>query len=145
MRNEEDKTTYPPFESPGFAREGAEPRTNKLGSTLVDTFHPMIDRYGFDTRHCAPGDGWEQYDTSQDASYYGVWVRLATRETVTYAEGDVTHVQAPTVEAFRAELAAMEAFYGAPPPWAKVIDTETGTITHYIAARPGTELLGGGE
>ena len=141
MPIEEEKTTYPPFKSPGYAREGDEPRTSKHGAALVDTFHSMIDRYGFDVRHCAPGDGWEQYDTSQDAWYYGVWVRLATRESVCYCEGDITHSQSPTDEVFRAELAAMEEFHGDPPPWAKVIDTETGQITHYIATRPGAELL----
>ena len=146
MPSKEETPTHPPFTSPGVAVGGfasPEPSTNDLGSTLRRTFHPMTERYAFDGCHCRPGDGWEQYDTDQDASYFGVWVRLATRETVTYAEGDITHVQAPDVETFRAELAAMAEFYGDPPPWAKAIDTDTGQVTHYPATRPGAELLEG--
>lgn len=136
-----------PFESPGYTREGEDPYTNSRGCTVTRTALPGYDRYQFDMGHCASEDGWEQYDTDQDAWYFGVWVRLSTRETVTYAEGDITHVSAPTDEAFAAELAVMAEFYGDPPPAFKVI-TGDGQLVAVTGARPGedgpsgTELLG---
>lgn len=122
------------FVSPGFPRsEDEASETNQQGCTVVRTFHPEIDRYVFDGGVCSD---WEQYDTDQDASYFGVWVRIATRETVTYAEGDITHVTAPTEEAFKAELASMAAFYGDPPPAFRVI-TGAGELIEVTGARPG--------
>lgn len=126
-----------PFNSPGFARPGSAPETNSNGCVVTRTFHPSIDRYVFDFNRCDSSDGWECYDSDQDASYFGTWVRMETRETVTYAEGDITHVQAPTEEAFRAELASMAEFYGSPPPAFKVITAEG--VTEVYAARPGEE------
>jgi len=140
-------STPTPFRSPGFSRPGEEkPETNKNGCTVVRTFHSMLDRYVFDWKLCTPEHGWEQYDTREDASYFGTWVRLSTRETVTYAEGDITHVRAPTDEAFAAELASMAEFYGEPPPAFRLI-TGDGQLVEVTGARPGedgpsgTELL----
>lgn len=126
--------TSAPFQSPGFTRpEDETPETNDHGCTVVRTFHPEMDRYVFDGGICSD---WEQYDTDQDASYFGVWVRLSTREIVTYAEGDITHVTAPTEEIFRAELASMAAFYGEPPPAFRII-TGAGELVEVTGARPG--------
>lgn len=133
-----------PFKSPGYTREGDEPRTNRNGCTVTCTALPGYDRYQFDMTHCAAEDGWEQYDTDQDAWYFGVWVRLSTRETVTYAEGDITHVSAPTDEAFAAELASMADFYGDPPPAFKVI-TGDGQLVAVTGARPGEDGPSGSE
>lgn len=137
-------TTHPkPFQSPGFSR-GDEPYTNKNGCTVTCTFHPEYDRYQFDMGHCASEDGWEQYDTDQDAWYFGVWVRLSTRETVTYAEGDITHVVAPTDEAFKAELAGMAEFYGNPPPAFRMVLGD-GQLVEVTGARPGEDGPSGQE
>ena len=135
---------HKPFTSPGFARPGDEPYTNSNGCVVTNSFHPCIDRYVFDFKRCDGGDGWEPYDTDQDASYFGVWVRLETRETVTYAEGDITHVQAPNEEAFKAELASMAEFYGDPPPAFRMI-TSDGQIIEAVGARPGEEGDSGAE
>lgn len=139
--------TPKPFTSPGFTRHGEEgPETNANGCAIVRTFHPECDRYKFDFGRCGSEDGWEQYDTDQDAWYFGVWVRRSTRETVCYAEGDITHVTAPTDEAFAAEMASMAEFHGPPPPAFRVI-TGDGTLIEVTGARPGepgpsgTELL----
>jgi len=138
-------TNPKPFQSPGFPRsEDEKPETNKNGCAIVRTFHPMIDRYRFDGRSCASADGWEQYDTREDASYFGVWVRLSTRETVTYAEGDITHVAAPTDEAFAAELASMADFYGEPPPAFRMIMGD-GQLVEVTGARPGEDGASGTE
>ena len=89
-------------------------------------------RYHFDTGRCAD---WNQYDTSQDAWYFGIWVDVSGRTILTYAEGDVTVVECPTVESFAAELSHMAEFYGDPPPAFVGIDSD-GTVTHYFDARP---------
>lgn len=92
------------------------------------------DRYAYDFRILK--DGWQQYDTDQDASYFGCWVHLERRITLCYAEGDRIVVQCPTLESFRAELADMERFYGPAPYAFKVFDSEARTVTEIYCARP---------
>jgi hypothetical protein len=96
------------------------------------------DRYFYDFE--ALGAGWKQYDTKQDASYFGVWVNVEERKTFTYAEGDRTLVVCPTLDSFKAELADAERFYGPPPPMARAIDME-GRITEYYDVRPTAEAV----
>ncbi len=69
------------------------------------------DRYGFDVRLKAD-DGWQQYDTDQDAWYFGCWVNPVSFQTVTYAEGDFTLVTVDTAEEFNQEIKEMNEFYG---------------------------------
>jgi hypothetical protein len=78
---------------------------------------------------------WKQFDTEQDASYFGVWVDVPGRRTFTYCEGDRTLVVCPTLESFRAELKDAEEFYGAPPPMAIGFDAN-GARTDYYDTRP---------
>jgi len=56
-------------------------------------FTPCGDRYAYDFRLCLPAKGWAQLDTKQDAWYYGNWINPLTLETVSYAEGDATHIK----------------------------------------------------
>jgi len=112
-----------------------EPDENERGNKVYRLHIGSGERYDFDFEICTPAEGWKQYDTSQDAWYFGVWVHVEKRLTVTYAEGDVTVVVCPTLETFRAELADAEEFYGDPPPAFKVIDAD-GKITHYFDERP---------
>ena len=120
----------------------SEPRTNKLGNTITDGQWLSGDggeRYYFDFEVCTPEKGWRQYDTSQDAHYFGVWVNMAERMTFTYAEGDLSLVECPTVESFKAELDNMAECYGDPPPAWVAIDTDTGQVTNYYDERPASE------
>ena len=96
------------------------------------------DRYYYDFE--ALGKDWKQYDTKQDASYFGVWVNVAERKTFTYAEGDRTLVVCPTPESFAAELADAERFYGDPPPMAISFDMD-GTRAEYYDVRPAVEAV----
>ena len=105
------------------------PEINDRGNAIERTFIMDGSRYAFDAQ-CSRAKGWTQYDTDQDAWYFGVWVHAADRKIVTYAEGDVSVVTCPTEESFRDELASMAAFYGAPPPAFKAIG-EGGSVTHY--------------
>ena len=82
-------------------------------------------------------DRWRQFDTDQDAEYFGVWFCFETRESLTYAEGDWTLVSCATADGFRAELDSANAFYqGEQPAAFTAIDTESGQVTKYYDARP---------
>lgn len=48
-------------------------------------------RYAFDNGMCSVSNGFAQVDTTQDASYYGVWTNPSSFKIVSYAEGDVHH------------------------------------------------------
>jgi hypothetical protein len=113
-----------------------EERTNKHGNKVCDGFLLNGERYEFDFGPCS-GGGWIQYDTKQDAPYFGIWVNVEERLVFTFAEGDTSLVTCPTVESFRAELASMQEFYGDPPPMA-IVFSEDGTRTEYYDenARP---------
>ena len=98
---------------------------NERGNSVERYFLP-VDRYYFDFGEC---EGWLQYDTDQDAHYFGIWVNKDKRQIITYAEGDVTTVTCPTGYDFNSEIASMNEFY-APGVSHKVIDAE-GRLTIY--------------
>lgn len=114
---------------------------NERGNLVRDLTPRRISgtRYQFDEMLAWPGakyTGWAQYDTDQDAEYFGVWVNVEKRMTLTYAEGDVTLVYCPTVESFRAEMKDAARFYGPPPPAFIVIDRDAKSITNVYDRRP---------
>jgi len=121
-----------PFDLNKFFAD-SEPRENQHGAVVRSVFLPS-DRYVFDLN--AP-DGWFQYDTRDDAWYFGQWYNPTTREFVCYAEGDWSWTQCPTQESWDATVKALAEFYGNPPPYAIGFDAD-GTETHYFDpnARP---------
>ncbi len=103
----------------------AEERTNERGNVMVSRFvGPNRERYHYDFEACAASKGWTQYDTSQDAWYFGVWVHPVDLLVLTFAEGDETLTTCATPESFKAELASMADFYGDPPPAIRVIHSD---------------------
>ena len=120
----------------------SEPKTrvNDLGNTVKtwDCCEARAlcgdERYYWDMGPCGADEGWVQYDTSQDAWYFGVWVNPEKRLTLTYAEGDLSVVECPTDESFTAELASMAKCYGSPPPSFVTIDND-GTVTKHYEER----------
>ncbi|MDZ4126254.1 MAG: hypothetical protein U1E02_19050 [Hydrogenophaga sp.] len=56
--------------------------------------------------------GWRRYPTSSDAWYFGCWTNPVLRQTLTYAEQDVSHVICDNDEQFQQELANMAQFHG---------------------------------
>ncbi len=108
--------------------------TNACGNTVWTVFMQHASRYTFDFTHCTCLDGWRQFDTKQDASYFGIWIHDARRHIVTYAEGDLTVVECADAEGFRRELEALHAYHGAPPPMAIVYD-EDGQVTEIYDER----------
>ena len=112
---------------------------NERGNIVKTYATPGIgDRYYFDFNLYAPGTGWQQYDTHQDAHYFGVWVNLEERKIATYAEGDFTLAIAPDDVHLKAELDSMADFYGPPPPAFRVIDRD-GNRTDIYDKRPGLD------
>lgn len=75
------------------------------------------DRYVFDFEVCN-GKGWMQYDTEQDASYYGCWINRDRFLTFNYVEGDLILTVSATKDMFKRELQEMNEFHGSPPPFA---------------------------
>jgi len=106
---------------------------NDLGNRIERYFLPS-DRYRYDFDLCSSKEGWKQYDTQQDASYFGVWVHPEKMMTVTYCEGDVSFVFCKDEDSYHAELSSMAEFYG-DPPYAAVSFGPEGT-TYYYDERP---------
>ena len=109
---------------------------NERGNTVLRSRRPNGSRYIYDFELCTPSDGWMQFDTDQDAWYFGVWVNPEKRETLTYAEGDVIRVQCPSVESYNAEIKDMCNFYGTTPEFV-TIDPEKGERVAYYQDRKG--------
>ena len=101
-------------------RRTGEPSTTEHGSPIYRAFRDS-ERYEVDFAPDFTPEGWLQFDTSSDAHYFGVWVNPHTLETLTYAEGDWSLVDAPNAEAYNAEIRSMIEFYakrvGLPARW----------------------------
>lgn len=119
--------------------------TNERGNTIYrdeDADHKLGirrggDRYYYDFKALTD---WNQFDTKQDASYFGVWVNVEKLMTFTYAEGDRTLIVCPDKAHLKAELDDAVAFYGDPPPMAVGFDLENKTRTEFYDTRPTVEL-----
>jgi hypothetical protein len=97
-------------------RRDFEEERNEFGNIIHRWFRSGAGRYHWDFGPCQEKFGWKQYDTDQDASYFGVWVHLERRLVLTYCEGDVSLVVCATDDLLRAQLQSMAEFYGPPPP-----------------------------
>lgn len=112
-------------------------RTNEHGSIITQEFNPG-SRYQYD--HTLLPQGYEQYDTTEDAHYFGVWINPKTRSIFTYAEGDCITVTSPTQEAYDAEIMALNTYYGPPPPFMTTINLDSGSVTKHHQTRPTPQL-----
>ena len=74
--------------------------------------------------------GWEQFDTSQDAWYFGVWVHPKRFMVLTYCEGDWCLAVSDGPAQYNVEIEDCIRFYDA-GEIARTIDTETGATTIY--------------
>ena len=64
-----------------------------------DEFCPG-DRYRYDFHLCSTANGWAQFDTGQDAHYFGNWLNPFLRMFFSYVEGDTTTIVCDTDEEF---------------------------------------------
>jgi len=110
---------------------GAEEETNARGNRVRRAF-ARTERYVIDAAEDFAAEGWEQFDTDQDAPYFGFWVNARRRETLTYAEGDWIHVACPTAASYNAEIADAIAFYA--EGWT-VKTLDRGGLTTYVQDR----------
>jgi hypothetical protein len=94
----------------GIKANGTQSQTG-IGSAIYRTFHPS-ERYMIDFADDFTAEGWEQFDTDQDAHYFGVWVNPKTRQVLTYAEGDWSLTESPDHQLYNAEIQRMIEFYG---------------------------------
>lgn len=69
------------------------------------------DRYCVDFADDFDKGGWLQFDTDQDASYYGVWVSPKQLLTLTFAEGDWCLVVCKDTECYFAEIRDLIEFH----------------------------------
>jgi hypothetical protein len=116
---------------------------NDRGNTVHPGSH-HAERYEFDFERCSHKNGWTQYDTDQDAWYFGVWVHVEERLTFTYCEGDISLVVCKDEESFQAELADMARCYGLPPPVFKVIGEDFKAEVYAKENAHGREIPEGG-
>lgn len=88
------------------------PETNERGCIVERDLIQHGSRYPLDFGLNKGGrSGWQQYDTNQDAHYFGIWVNLRTLQVITYCEGDLTLTSAHCYNAMWEELQSMAAFY----------------------------------
>jgi len=108
-----------------------------LRGNNVDSGNWSDERYAFDFDDSFRKE-WKQFDTSQDAWYYGFWTRKATLQTFSYCEGDVCLVTCPDAEHYNAEIRSAMEFHE-PTPAFVAIDVERGPmlgrVTEYFEDR----------
>jgi len=109
--------------------------TNERGNRIERNSDFGGDRYKYDLNLCTRANGWVQYDTKQDAWYFGVWIHSEKRQILTYAEGDVSVVHCKSEESYHEELKNMAEFYGS-PPWAFKSFGLDGTVREFYDERP---------
>lgn len=91
-------------------------------STLEDTDDIEYNRYYFDFGQCAPGTGYVQIDSVQDASWYGQWCNPDERRIIIYCEHDLTVIDCDTDEEFVGEMRKLQQ-QAVRHEWGATIDT----------------------
>jgi len=87
-------------------------RQAKDGSYVIfDRFWPS-ERYVIDFAPDFSSGGWEQFDTSQDAAYFGVWCNKRQRQTLSYSEGDWCWCKYASTAAYNVGIREMIEFHG---------------------------------
>lgn len=104
-------------------KETFEHRTTVTGADLYES-HVGGNRYQFDFNICPASDGWVQYDTDQDAWYFGVWIHPEHLLIVTFLEGDLQIVVCQDKHTYRREIERMNEFYGRAPAFVVIGEDE---------------------
>ena len=110
----------------------AKESENRFGNATRQIFLMDEDRYLFDF-NMDLGE-WSQFDTTQDAHYFGMWVHKERRLFLTYAEGDLYFTRCKDAESYDRELAYMCSAYEAAPAFT-AIDPDEKTVTRYFEDR----------
>jgi len=83
----------------------------KIQRAFLCSFDNSDERYLIDFADNRVKEGWKQFDTRQDAPYFGVWVNPKKLQTLTYAEGDWSLVTCDSKESYNHEIQSMIDFY----------------------------------
>ncbi len=102
------------------------------GCTCRKAFLPS-ERYIIDFAEDFNTEGWQQFDTDQDAHYFGVWINARQRLILTYCEGDWTLEECPSTDHYRDAVKRLCDFYGE-GRICRVID-DKGGVTDYVQDR----------
>jgi len=78
-------------------------------------------------------EAWQQFDTDQDHSYFGVWINKKKLMTLCYCEGDIILVVCTTPAACNAEIKEMCSFYVNAPMFSTL--NEYNVLTRYYQDR----------
>ena len=113
-------------------RNDPKTESNQRGNLMTCAFW-SAERYAVDFADDFTSEGWEQFDTDQDAAYFGVWVNRTKRLVLTYAEGDWYIVDCANDERYNAEIKSLIEFYSEGYEF-KTIDRD-GTPTTYCQDR----------
>ena len=111
------------FRTAEETRDDAGRRTRKI--FLLDA-----DRYLFDF-NLDRGE-WQEMDTEEDASYFGVWVNKEKLRILQYLEGDVIFTQCDDAAGYDAEIATLCGAYEAAPGFVTIDDE---SVTAYYQDR----------
>jgi hypothetical protein len=114
---------------------------NAQGNIIIREFREGRQRYHYDFNLLEKG--WKQFDTDQDASYFGIWHSEDEMRFLTFAEGDETLVICKDAVGYNKELDSMLEFYK-PTPFAVSIDLDGGSKTQYYDERPNFIHVQGG-
>jgi hypothetical protein len=105
-----------------------QPAEIKPNGNRLHRFFFHTERYVVDF---APDfGGWEQFDTSQDAWYFGVWVHPGRFMVLTYCEGDWCLAVCEGPAQYNIEIEDCIRFYDEGES-ARTIDFRTGATTIY--------------
>ena len=66
------------------------------------------DRYAMDFSECGYHSDWYQYDSRQDAWYFGQWVNPVKLLVLAYIEGDIHLTRCADAQDYRAEIARLD-------------------------------------
>lgn len=98
------------------------------------TMENMQDRYVVDFCPAFKSEGWIQFDTDQDASYFGFWVNPSLRRELNFTEGEWKATQHLTAEGYNASVRHSMEYYGTTPAFV-AIDIENKVQTNYMQDR----------
>lgn len=96
----------------GTVAGAQSPTVNDRGNTVHRLHLGDGDRYFWDFDDDFRAAEWEQFDTDQDASFFGVWVNRRLMQTLTYCEGDLILVTCPDARHYNDEITDACRYYG---------------------------------
>ena len=83
----------------------------KIQRAFLDSYNNEQERYIVDFAENRLKEGWLQFDTRQDAPYFGVWMNPLKLQTLSYAEGDWSLVTCDDKDSYNQEIESAIEFY----------------------------------